>query len=117
MDNEPIPSGQAYAYTLLEEWEQCLALGQKVRYDIMTEGKDNKLRQMLISKLLCLRLALYVKVKGKPSMKDIKDRFDSMRDITDDPVKFSAKENVMRIFDLEEVVADALERQGITRYE
>jgi hypothetical protein len=116
-DNELIPSGQAYAYSLLEKWEETLELGEKVRFDIMTEGKDNKVRQMFIAKLLILRLALYPKVHGNLQMGELQKRYEALKDCALDPVMFSKKENSMRIFELEEVIAETLEKLGITKYE
>lgn len=116
-DNELIPSGQAYAYSLLEKWEEILDLGEKVRFDIMTEGKDNKVRQLFIAKLLILRLALYPKVKGNISMGSLQARYDALKEVSTDPVQFNTRENALRIFELEEVIAETLETLKITKFE
>ncbi len=117
MDNEVMTSGQAYTFVLLHKWEELIGISEEFRSNYLRCQIDKDSLNVFISKLTRMWLELYPKVKSRHEFGDLSDRFEDYEEYYINPEKLTIPENAGKLFELESIVREALERLGITDFE
>lgn len=118
MAEEILPSGKAYTYTLLNKWEEIMKLSEEFRTDFLRGRLRASIYNEYVAKLTRLWLELYPKVTDNSALGgNIAQRFKDFEPLCQYPRNFRQKGNAKKIFDLELLLREALEKLKITTYE
>lgn len=115
---ELIPTGQAYAYTLLEIWREVETMDEEVRVDILRGRMGALLVHKFIAKLsrLWLELAPMIEDRTEDNLKTLAEEFKTYRQFYLSPVLLLEPQNAAKIFELEEACRKVLHIK-ITKFE
>lgn len=117
MADDILPSGKAYTYTLLNKWEEIMKLSESFRQDFLQGRLRSSVYTEYISKITRMWLELYPKVKDNSSFSELAARFQEYEELCLYPSLFMRKGNRKKIFALELLLRETLEKLNITTYE
>lgn len=109
--NDIMPSGMAYAYSLLNSWEEIKQIREQFRENYLSNQLDPALVNLYISKLTSYWLELYPKMKARDEFEDLAGRFEKYKDSYTDP------KTLTDVFELELLLREAIEKLKITDFE
>ena len=114
---EILSSGEAYTFTLLNKWEEIMKLSEAFRKEYLARRFTTATHNEYVAKLTRLWLELWPKLKDNSSMGDLPERFKGFERFYYDPLLFSSKKDAAKIFELEAIIREALEKLKITTFE
>jgi hypothetical protein len=118
MANEEIlNSGTAYTFTLLNKWEEIMKLSENFRKEYLARRFTSATHNEYVAKLTRLWLELEPKITDSNLYGDLPQRFAKFERFYYDPLLFSGKADAAKIFELERVIREALEKLKITSFE
>jgi hypothetical protein len=123
---ETISAGLAYAYRLLEKWTEITADSEAYRKHFLMAAV-NKDREVpdevkdiqcnLIAKLTNFYGEIWPKVEGRTDYGNLPKQLEAMNIYYLNPTLLFKEENTQDIFRLTQLLRQALEKIGITKYE
>lgn len=118
MSDELIPTGDAYAYSLLEKWGELILLSEQFMQNVIAKRMDTTLQIEYVAKLM----RFWMEVNA--SLESHKDKFDAsfLKDYRDkekfflEPAKLLEPDNIDQIPKIEMLIRMALEKLGISQF-
>ena len=115
MEEEVMSSGDAYTFKLLEKWTELIEIGEEFRVLFLRNEIQTNVTYAYLSKLTRMWLELAPILKDRSDLGKLPERFNEYRVYYFDPrqlIKYPDK-----IFGLEEVLREAMEKLKITHFE
>lgn len=116
-NDEILDSGTAYTFTLLNKWEEIMRLSEDFRKEYLARRYTPVTHNEYVAKLTRLWLELEPKIKDSNLYGDLPRRFAEFERFYYDPLLFSIKTEAAKVFELERVIREALEKLKITTFE
>lgn len=114
VENNEISSGGTYAFKILEMWFNIIDIGVQFKMDYLRNHLDHENTYQYVALLCRMWVELLPKMKSRSEFGDLTKEFEDFRDLCYDPKKLMASPD--KILRLEEVLRDAIERLGITKF-
>lgn len=112
---QQITSKSAWEFEILGKWREIIEIAEAFRVNHIAQVKDLDIRNLYAAKLTRLWLELLPKVKGRTEFgEDFERQFMEFRPFYFDPGGFFEKEDMARIYELEECLRLVLEKLRIT---
>lgn len=122
-DNQVMSSGAAYAFTLLNQWEDLnqLSIDFRTQYlnycqNLPITTEDRKILSLYVAKLSRMWLELYPKLKGRTDIESSKEFLEYQENIIESPEYFLSH-GASKLLNLELAIRQALEDLKITKFE
>lgn len=112
---DELSSGTTYAFKILEMWFDIIDLGVRFRMAYLRKNLEHEITYEYVALLTRLWADLLPKMKARSDFGELTSEFEGFRDMCYDPEKFMASPD--KILRLEEVLREAIEKLGITRFE
>jgi hypothetical protein len=112
-----LPSGQAYAYMLLEKWDDIISESENFRFNYLMGQLDKAQTSKYISKLTRLWMELYIETLDRTDLGDLTNEFEPYMEFYRNPILLLQPENAPQIFEMELVMRKAIAATRITQFE
>jgi len=120
--DEKLTSGEAYTFTLLEEWKNLIILGREFRMNYLEGRCDPTTVNAYVGSLTNFYEILAPKVhahngepgSGETSWNKLIARFDSWRGWVANPTWFQSSGSMDMIFQFRELLGDVVEKLDVT---
>lgn len=109
--NDIMPSGVAYAYSLLNSWEEIRQIREQFRENYLAGRLDPQLTNLYISKLTSFWLELYPKIKSREEFGDLSTEFELYKESYLEP------RCLADVSKLDLLLREAMEKLKITDFE
>jgi hypothetical protein len=108
-----------YSKTILEKWLLIIQLNEEVHENAMYKRKDINTLKIYINKLFSLYIEIYPKVETRTDIftDDFIDKYKAYKEFYTDRDKVLEKENINKIYEIQDAVGHALATFGILDFE
>ena len=125
MAEQLMSSGDAYAFDLLNKWQEIGKLSEQVREGRIMRtvlkrrysSEEMRLKSEYIAKLTRLWLELLPMVEGRSDFSSISEEFMRFESYYKNPLLLQQKTNMEELFELEKVERQVFEKLKITKFE
>jgi len=117
MADEKLTSGEAYTFTLLEEWKNLIAIGREFRTNFLDGRCDPSTINIYVGALTNFYEILAPKVhahKGEHSWNLLIDDFDGWKEWVENPTWFQSSGSMDHIFRFRELLGSVVEKLDVT---
>jgi hypothetical protein len=112
---EIMSSGDAYTFRILEKWTEIIEMGEEFRVLFLRNEINVAVTFQYVSKLTRLWLELSPILKDRSDLEDLPARYAEYRTYYFDPRQLM--KDPEKIFGLEEILREAIEKLKITQFE
>jgi len=126
MDNL-LSSGEAYAFTILKKWEDLIEVSEKFRFYFLNASiyKDTKVQDPEEVKILHLYVSMITRfwlellphIQRMKGVSPLKERFLTFKTYYKNPKLLVNGEHSEDLFNLEQVLREAIEEMKITQFQ
>lgn len=119
MDEQKLTSGEAYTFTLLEEWRNIIINSKEFRFNYLEGRCEPSVINSHISSLINFYEVLKPKVhshKGEKNWDLLIEEFDSWKNWVDNPTWFQHSGSLDSINELMDILGEVVEKLDITYF-
>ena len=119
MPDEKLTSGEAYTFTLLEEWKYLIEYGKAFRSNYLSGRCDPETINAYVGNLTNMYEILAPKVhshKGEGDWANLINDFDGWKEWVSNPIWFQYPSSMNRIFEFRNMIGEVIEKLDVTYF-